>query len=173
VAIKNTPVTFGADFLLGNDVDPEGDVITITSIDKSMTQGSLSGSGPYTYTPPSDYTGSDSFKYTVSDPKGAAATATVSITVRLTNNGPTLNAISNQSNPEGAIVSVPTHATDPDGDWVIYSAANLPDGLKINRTTGEISGTIGYAASTHSPYTVQVTATEAGFNTDTKSFTWT
>ena len=61
-------------------------------------------------------------------------------------------------------------ATDADGDTLTFSAANLPNGLTINATTGVISGTL--AAGSAGTYTVTVSATD-GFNTGSATFTWT
>jgi hypothetical protein len=175
VAIRNTPLGFPAGALTFNDLDPDGDLITITAIGPSTTPGgSVSGSGPYTYTPPGGYTGPDSFPYTLSDGKGGVDSATVNVTVRLTNGAPTVTKPPDQTNAEGTIITpLQIQASDPDNDPIHYSASNLPLGLSINPNNGQISGTISFAAATGSPYTVQVTVTDAGLLTDTETFTWT
>jgi len=45
-------------------------------------------------------------------------------------------------------------------DTLEFSATGLPPGLSINPSTGEISGTLDFDASTGSPYNVTVTATD-------------
>ena len=71
-----TPVAVALD-----GMDPDGDELTYTHT--SPAHGSLSGSGAsLTYTPATGYDGADSFDYTVTDPSGENATATVSVTVR-------------------------------------------------------------------------------------------
>jgi VCBS repeat-containing protein len=67
--------------VLPNDTDPDGDTLTITGV----TQGShgsvyYSSSGVF-YTPDTNYTGTDSFTYTISDGNGGTDTATVTVTV--------------------------------------------------------------------------------------------
>ncbi len=59
--------------------------------------------------------------------------------------------------------------------WMPWSTAqtNLPTGLDIDENTGLISGTIAMGASSSSPYTVEVTATDPGSLSDTEMFTWT
>jgi hypothetical protein len=62
--------------------DPDGETLTTTAV----TQGShgsvvLNGDGTVTYTPNSNYTGDDSFTYTVEDPNGNTATNTITVTV--------------------------------------------------------------------------------------------
>jgi hypothetical protein len=45
---------------------------------------------------------------------------------------------------EGAQVSLPVSASDPDGDLFGYEATGLPPGLQMNPQTGEITGTLGF-----------------------------
>jgi hypothetical protein len=83
---------------------------------------------------------------------------------------PAVTAPPDQSSKEGdAISGVTVTATDTDGDTLTYGASNLPPGLSINPTTGEITGTL--AASSAGNYVVMVTAND-GFNTGTSQFNW-
>ncbi len=71
--------------VLANDSDPDGDVLSISGVDNhSVKNGALvdNGNGTFTYTPPTSYTGADSFKYSISDGRGGEAQGTVLITVR-------------------------------------------------------------------------------------------
>lgn len=68
--------------VLANDWDPDGDRISI----KSFTQGengqvSLNDNGTLEYIPNADFTGTDTFTYTIKDTKGATDTATVTVVV--------------------------------------------------------------------------------------------
>ena len=68
--------------VLANDTDPEDDDLTLDS----FTQGANGtvadlGNGNLQYTPNSDFVGSDSFTYTISDVEGLESTATVNVTV--------------------------------------------------------------------------------------------
>ena len=87
-------------------------------------------------------TGSTSFTWTVND-----VTTPV-----VTNPG-------NQTNNEGAAVSLAISGSDSDGDPLTYSASNLPAGLSINSSSGVISGTLGNQAA--GTYVVTVSATES------------
>ena len=76
-----------------------------------------------------------------------------------TNNLPEFDTpIGNQTNIEGETIPPKNMgATDNDsGDTLTYSALNLPNGLTINSSTGEISGTISGSASNDSPYYVAI-----------------
>lgn len=79
-AVEDTPLLID---LLANDSDPDGDLLTIESLNTLQTAGSLliHGDGTVTYTPATDFEGSDTFSYRVSDPSGrwAEATATVNV----------------------------------------------------------------------------------------------
>ena len=69
--------------LLANDFDPDGDTLTITAVNTSSLQGTLSynaANGSFTFDPTPGYEGTTSFTYTVSDGT-YTDTATVSITV--------------------------------------------------------------------------------------------
>ncbi|MEM9534335.1 MAG: Ig-like domain-containing protein [Cyanobacteria bacterium P01_A01_bin.3] len=68
--------------VLDNDLDVEGDTISIESFTQP-SNGTLqdNGRGTLDYTPNLDFTGSDSFTYTITDGNGGSDTATVNITV--------------------------------------------------------------------------------------------
>jgi len=71
--------------VLGNDSDPDGDALSIVSVDTSGLQGTvvINDDGTLTYTPPPGvYMLDEHFTYTVTDPYGATATATVSVCLR-------------------------------------------------------------------------------------------
>jgi hypothetical protein len=90
-----------------------------------------------------------------------------------TNEPPVVTNPGTQSDSEGVSVSLQISASDPDTDPITYSAANLPDGLSINPSTGLISGTIGQTAAKNSPYNTQVSVSDGQpFGTTTISFTW-
>jgi hypothetical protein len=68
--------------VLASCSDPDHDPLTVTAV----TQGahgsvSINANNTVTYTPNSQYTGTDSFTYTIADPCGATATATVTVTI--------------------------------------------------------------------------------------------
>ena len=91
------------------------------------------------------------------------------------NNPPIVDPVSDQSDYKGDMIDpLQIVASDPDEDSITYAAVNLPDGLSINDTTGEISGTIGGGASNGSPYHVQVTVSDGKpLGSTTIGFDWT
>ena len=85
---KNSSQSFD---VLSNDSDPDGDSISVSG-HTQPSHGTLSqNGGTFTYVPDNNYTGSDSFSYTIRDTTGRTASATVSIDVdrrRLTSRSP-------------------------------------------------------------------------------------
>lgn len=79
---RNTPITLQVSTILSNDTDVDGD--TLTAISATMpANGTLTaaGSAAVTYTPRNNFTGADTFRYTISDGRGGTASATVTINV--------------------------------------------------------------------------------------------
>lgn len=82
-AVRDTTVQVSAAKLLANDLDPDGDLLTLISVGSLSTQGGVVGleGGIITYTPPAGFHGADQFTYTASDGRGGIATAVVHVTV--------------------------------------------------------------------------------------------
>lgn len=73
--------------VLGNDTDPEGDLLTIVSVGAaSHGTVSINPDGTLKYTAGTDFTGSDTFAYTVADEFGATSEATVSLVIGTSDN---------------------------------------------------------------------------------------
>jgi hypothetical protein len=67
--------------VLANDVDPDGDPLTVAAVTQGAN-GAVSNDGSgVTYAPNAGFVGTDQFTYTVSDGQGGEATATVSVNV--------------------------------------------------------------------------------------------
>ena len=75
---QETPVDIS---VLENDSDPDGDLITLASHTQPTNGTATCENGICTYTPKSDFVGTDTFDYAISDPDGESSTATVTITV--------------------------------------------------------------------------------------------
>ena len=92
------------------------------------------------------------------------------------NDPPTVDAIADQFDSENDIVSLQVNASDLQGDPLSYSALGLPQGLSIDSSTGQISGTVAYDAVLHPDilhdYNVEVTVDD-GTDTTTVTFLWT
>lgn len=71
--------------VLLNDTDPDGDTLSVSTADTTSTKGGSvvnHNNGTFTYTPKTSFTGTDTFKYTVSDGKGGIDIGTVTISVK-------------------------------------------------------------------------------------------
>jgi large repetitive protein len=77
VTLINTPVNID---VLANDSDPEDDALTITAVTDPTNGTAVISSTQVTYTPATDFTGTDTFTYTISD-GDLTDTATVTVTV--------------------------------------------------------------------------------------------
>jgi len=116
------------DNVLSNDYDPEGDNMLVnTTPVVNVTNGILvmNTDGSFTYTPNTNFSGSDSFTYEVCDDDSPSqcAQAVVSITVNVVNDAPVAvhntfttlmdspvsgNLLDNDSDPEGNTLSLST-----------------------------------------------------------------
>ncbi|MBI1769102.1 MAG: tandem-95 repeat protein [Bacteroidetes bacterium] len=115
--------------LTGNDVD--GDQLTFIIV-TPPTNGTLAGSGStLTYTPNSNYSGTDSFTYEVSDGSLNSNVSAISITVTPVNDAPTANNQSGANNQsvttaEDVPAIITLTATDVDGDPLTYDIVTPP-----------------------------------------------
>jgi large repetitive protein len=129
----NTPLVVT---LAGTDV--EGSPLTYAIV-SSPINGSLSGTAPnLTYTPNSNYTGSDSFTYRVNDGIVNSALATVSLTISAVNVAPVANAQS-LTVAEDTQLFITLTGSDPEGSPVSYAIVSQPtkgtiDGVAPNLT---------------------------------------
>jgi len=136
---EDTPVTVA---VRANDSDAENDPLTVTAV----TQGAHGTvvidpvSGNPVYTPNPNWFGTDSFTYTIDDGHGGTDTATVTVTVNPVNDAPVTGTISVEPDgttvadpnadpatghylhtiPEDSSVSGQVHATDVDGDALVF-----------------------------------------------------
>ncbi|NNC80195.1 MAG: hypothetical protein HKN94_08595, partial [Acidimicrobiales bacterium] len=152
--------------------DPDGDTLTwsATGLPDGLTIDPVTGeiSGTLTY----DAAGTTTVTVTATDDgtPNLADTQTFTWTVTNTNRAPIVGAIADQTTAENDVISLTPTGSDPDGDAITWSATGLPDGLTINPTTGEISGTLSFTSA--GTTTVTITATDGTDPTST-SFDWT
>lgn len=106
--------------VLANDSDPDNDALTITAVGAPAHGVATISGGVVSYAPAADYSGADSFTYTISDGNGGTATATVSVTV---NTAAESNQLPVAVNDDGGVlkgyqtdINVLGNDSDPDGD---------------------------------------------------------
>ena len=84
----------------------------------------------------------------------------------------TMAPVADQSSLEGATISLSLSASDSGGGTLVYTADGLPPGLKINTSTGAVTGTVAAGDADYSQYGVTVTAGDGAYGAS-QSFTWT
>jgi VCBS repeat-containing protein len=101
--------------------------------------------GEYTYTPGTNFNGSDSFQVVVADPNGATAVQTVSVGVAAVNDAPVTNFNETLATTEDTAISGQVTAIDVDGDTLGYAVAQGPANgtLALNTATGQYTYTPG------------------------------
>jgi len=123
-----TPVVID---VVKNDSDPDGDVLTIATVADPPHGSATIVNGKVSYTPDAGYAGADTFTYTVRDPSGATATATVRVTVGPRGNQPPDANDDTATVPEDGRVEIPVLANDTDPNdepLVIATVSNPPHG---------------------------------------------
>jgi hypothetical protein len=164
---KNQPVTLN---VLANDSNPGGVGFNLTSTtDPSHGKVTLNPGGTVTYTPDTDFTGTDSFQYTITDNNGKTAVATVTVTVSATplpppvanndtattteNQPVTIDVLANDSDPNGSTPSVTAFSPAHDGTVVLNGGGFVtytprPGFVGTDQFTYTITGPGGTATAT-------------------------
>ncbi len=117
----NTALTVN---VLSNDTDVNGDTLTITSVTSPQNGTVTHTATTIEYTPATDFVGTDSFNYSISDGQGETDTATVTVTVNNSvtpiNINPTVSftaltdgQVINQKTPSSLNIEI--NSTDEDG----------------------------------------------------------
>ncbi|WP_170303741.1 cadherin-like domain-containing protein, partial [Reyranella soli] len=157
-------VVISAAYLLSNDTDLDGDVLSITGVE-GATNGTVAfdaAKQEVTFTPTAGYVGPASFVYGISDGKGGSSQATVTINVSAPAN----------TNPVGVHDTASTTVDQP----VVIAASHLlsndtdadGDELSINGVGSGTNGTVDF-----NPATQEVTFTPTAGYAGPASFFYT
>ncbi len=172
---EDTPLTV---HVLNNDSDIDGDALIVESV-TAPANGTVEISGDTTvvYTPSADWSGSDSFDYTISDGNGGTSTATVYVTVQAVNDAPVVSDIPDQTVNEGetfATINLDDYVSDVDNSdaemtWTYSGNTELTVSIDENHVaTVTIPDSNWFGAET-----ITFTATDPGglSNSDAAVFT--
>ena len=159
--------------VLKNDTDPDKDRLVVIN----ATQGrngsvTINTDSTLTYAPGRNFSGKDSFSYTLSDGKDGTDTATVNVTVNAVNDAPSITSKPVETARVWAPYSYGVVAKDPDsGDRLIYSLIKNPEGMTINEATGLIEWRPTNSQAGTYDVTVRVADNYKTSGSDTQAFT--
>ena len=131
---------------MANDTDPDGNDITITGFADNTTNGRLEETtNSFIYTPDENFSGSESFTYTVADSEGLTDTANVTINVtpvadipNLDISTPTVSGTDQEELPLGITASL----VDTSGSETIsINISGVPDEVTLSAGTDKGNGT--------------------------------
>jgi hypothetical protein len=145
---EDVPITSNA--LTDNDSDPDGDALSISSVDAtSLNGGSISiiAANNVTYSPPANFNGTDSFQYTISDGNGGTGTGNVTVIVNPLNDTPVAND-DLQDTSENTTIQIDVFANDSDIDGDILSLVSLSDPLNGIVLLASGTGPVEYTPET-------------------------
>ena len=121
--------TAGTVNVIANDMDAEGDTLSVTAVSEpsngtaEIVEGSMT---EVTYTPKTNFHGTDSFTYEVSDGYGGTDTGTVDVTITPVNDAPvaTNDIFTVLENASATSLNVIANDIDVDGDTLSISVVN-------------------------------------------------
>ncbi len=137
--------------VLGNDMDPDGDPLSIAGLGAPSHGSAQVAAGGISYLPNPNYNGPDSVSYSLSDGRGGMDVATLHITVTPVNDAPTIAPISNRTGGEQQLISFTASASDIENDSVAFSLSGAPAGSAMTSggvftwTPSESQGPGGYS----------------------------
>jgi hypothetical protein len=149
---RSTPLAIAASALLANDIDQDGDVLTVVG-----ANGGVNGTASYddqtktvTFTPLAGYTGPASFNYTISDGMGGTALGIVNLNITAPANRPPVAVDDSglDATEDTPLViaasSLLGNDSDPDGDAL--SITGIVSGSAVNgsATFNSVNGTITF-----------------------------
>jgi len=104
--------------VLANDEDPDGDPFFISSVSDPAGGSVRIDGATLVYTPNSDYTGSDTFTYTISDGRGSTDSATVTVGVAAGGAGGAADEASCEGKVIISEIAWAGTSTDPRDEWI-------------------------------------------------------
>lgn len=153
--------------VLNNDSDVDGDTLTVTSTIGAQGSVVIESDNTLTYTPVTNFSGTDTFDYDISDGNGGTATATVSVVVGAAGRVPIANndsyvALDNQVLNIGASQGVLVNDADPDADVLSVSTTpvtNVTNGTLSLSADGSFTyqGNVGFIGTDSFAYEIRDT----------------
>jgi len=160
--------------VLGNDSDPDGDTLSITSVSNPPNgSATLNPDNTIRYEPDSNYNGADYFSYTVSDGNGGSDSASVSMTVNPVNDFPVAVDDSGITTPADTPVEIFVLDNDSDVDGDPLNVSAVTDGAigAVTNNNGYVSYQPNPGASGADSFGYTVSDGNGGSDTATVSLT--
>ena len=160
--------------VLGNDTDLDNDKLTILGVTESSHGSTVinNDNETITYTPNKNYSGMDSFSYTISDGEGGTSTATVHIKINPVNDSPVIKSKPVTTTRVWGTYNYQVKAVDPDPeDTLTYSLVTRPEGMTIDSASGLIEWKPTGSQSGDYDVEVKVHDSAGESSSDTQKFT--
>lgn len=154
---------------VGNDVDGDGLAWSGSSLPAGATVTPADGRLTWTpgFTQAGTYAG---VTLMASDGRGGSASVSFTITVTNTNRAPVVAPLGPFTYAEGAVIAIVPSGSDPDGDPLTWSGANVPAFASVDPATGRLNGVPTYTqAGVYA--NVTLTARDPSGATGSASFT--
>ncbi|EME67601.1 outer membrane adhesin-like protein, partial [Paramagnetospirillum caucaseum] len=135
---EDTALTIAAASLLAGAADIDCDGLALSGVGNAVG-GSVSrnANGDVVFTPSTDFSGTATFDYTISDGQGGTSTETVTVAVAPVNDAPVAQAKSVAANEDTPLTittaSLLSGATDVDGDALSLSSVGNAVGGRVSR----------------------------------------
>lgn len=176
-SVNDAPVAVHDDFTIdedvttllpvrANDTDADGDTLTITSSPDGAHGTTTIVGGQISYDPATNYHGTDSLTYSISDGHGGSDSGTVTVTIDPVNDNPVAGDDSDSTAEDTPVdIDVLADDTDVDGDSLSISGVTNPP----NGTATVVSGKVHYVpdADYHGPDSFDYTVSDGQGGTDT------
>lgn len=132
--------------VLSNDSDIDGDTLTVSSASASNGSVIINHDGTLSYMPNSNFNGTDTINYEISDGNGGTAVSTLTITVEADNDNPVAvsDSVSTIENSP-VTIDILSNDSDIDGDVLSVSSATASNGM----VTINANGTLNYMPDTN------------------------
>jgi len=159
--------------VLANDVDVDNELLKIVAV----TQGkngkvTINPNGTLTYTPNQDFSGEDTFTYTLGDSGDETDSATVKVAVGSSNDPPKITSKPVTTAMVDVTYTYQVKALDPDkADKLTYSLTDSPAGMTIDQATGVIQWTPTDSQKAGHEVAVMVADSNSVPASDTQRFT--
>ena len=127
--------------ILSNDKDPDGDKLSLISVSRP-SKGTIESDddGTITYSPLKSWSGTERFKYSISDDRGGVATSTVTVIVQ---NHPPEAEDQDVSVNANSPIKIKLEAKDPDDDKLKFVIVTKPSHGRIVQFSSS-TGTLAY-----------------------------